>query len=144
MTASVTVADLDALVSQIQQKKTEAAAKKEELAEINKEIARLEEQGGKYLRELGRDNYKAPNGTVYIKRVWRVGMPKTDEEKQQLFSWLREQGIFDRYATVNSNSLNALYMSEWDAAKERGDGLEFGIPGVGEPTLFETTEVRKS
>ena len=142
--SSVTVADLDKIVESIQTKKLEVKALDAQATEINKEIARLEEQAGTYLKELGRDNYKAPGGTVFMKRVWRVGLPKTDEDKAALFDWLRGQGIFDRYATVNSASLNALYKAEWEAAKERGEGLEFSMPGVGEPKLFETTEVRKA
>jgi hypothetical protein len=90
------------------------------------------------------ENYKAPGGTVYIKRIWQVKAPATDEDKAKLFDWLRQEGIFDRYATVNSNSLRALYMAEWEEAKKRGEGLEFSLPGVAPATLFETTETRKA
>jgi hypothetical protein len=63
-------------------------------------------------------------------------MPATDEAKQAFFNYLRERGLFEKYATVHSQSLNAFYFAEKDAALAEGN-LEFEIPGITKETEFE-------
>jgi hypothetical protein len=142
-TASVTVAELDDLVRQIFDKRLVIEEAEAVVSGHNKELAKLEEKAVVYLKELGRDNYRTEWGTVSILEKWRVNLPQTDEDKQAFFQYLREKGLFDRLATVNSNSLNSLYMAEWAAAQEEGKGMEFSIPGIGAPKLFEALGKRK-
>lgn len=140
-TASITVADLDALVIryfntlQIDKVKAEAA-----LSTVNKEIMAIEAKLVAYLKVLCRKEYKHPRGTVKIVNKWRVNGPQTDADKAQLFAWLKERGIYDKYATVNVASLNALYLAEWEALKKTDPAaaLTFSMPGIGDPKLFES------
>lgn len=131
--SQVTVKELDELIEKldIEEKKKETVA--ETLTGINKEINALEYRIAAYLNELGRDEYVCPIGKFTIKDTWRVNMPQTDMDKRMLFDHLRERGIFDKLATVNSNSLNALYRADWEEAKERGEGMTFAMPGVPAP-----------
>jgi hypothetical protein len=107
------------------------------VSQENKELTEAKAKFVLYLKELGREDYKSGRGTLSIQSKWRVALPATDEAKAKFFEWLREKGIFDKYATVHSASLNSLYNAEWEAAKDRGEGLSFSIPGVPEPKLFE-------
>jgi hypothetical protein len=138
----ITVEALDQLVDDIFAKRREIEALEEQVTALNKQKAELEGRAVGYLRALGRENYKGRSGTIGISEKWRVNLPQTDEDKQALFNWLRDRGIFDKYATVNANSLNSLFMAEWEAAKKAGD-LEFALPGIGAPKLFEGLSVRK-
>jgi hypothetical protein len=113
------------------------------LSSENKILAQMEAAVVMALKELGRKNYQSPHGTVGITNKWRVNLPQTDADKAKLFDWMRERGIYERYVTVNSNSLNSLFLEEWDAAKKRGEGMEFRLPGVPEPKLFERLTVTK-
>jgi hypothetical protein len=137
-TEQVSVQELDKLMEQLFDAKVEAKRIEAQLSEQNKEIGSLRAKITSALKELGREDYKTPVGTFRLQTKWRVGLPQTAEDKAAFFSWLRDKGIFDQYATVNSNSLNSLYMREWEAAKERGEGMEFSIPGVPLPKAFET------
>jgi hypothetical protein len=143
MTPSVTVADLDSLIEKLaeQEKKSEEHS----LAgkDINKELMRLEGQVVAHLKELGREDYLSPLGKVSIKQKWRVNMPADDHAKRLLFEHLRQREIFDKFATVNSNSLNSLFMKDWEAAKERGEGMEFTMPGIEAPKLFEALDFKQ-
>ena len=141
---SVTVAELDELIKKIAEKEAEIEAQKEVLTAKNKELATLEGKCVQYLTELDRKNYDSPFGKVSIAQKWRVNLPEDDRAKRELFDHLRERGIFDKYATVNSNSLNSLYRQDWEAAKERGEGLEFSMPGIGAPKLFEALTFKAS
>ncbi len=140
----VTVADLDNLVEAIAKKRAEIEASEVVTSLLNKDLATMKARGVRYLKALGRDDFKSPNGSIAINQKWRVGLPATDEDKAKLFAWMREQGIFEAYATVNSNSLNSLYKQEWEAATKRGEGMEFSMPGIGPSKLFEDLGFRKS
>lgn len=137
----VTVADLDALVIkyfdtlQIDKVKAEAA-----LSVVNKEIMSIEGKLVSYLKALSRKEYKHPRGTVRVVNKWRVNGPQTDADKAQLFAWLKERGLYDKFATVNVASLNSLYMAEWEALKKTDPeaALTFSMPGIGERKLFES------
>lgn len=134
----ITVEQLDALIALLFQKKEEAKELEKLVTAKNVEISKVRADITAALKELGREDYKAAAGSVKLKTTWRVNLPQSDEDKQKLFDWLKERGIFNKYATVNSNSLNSLYMAEWEAAKKRGEGMEFEIPGVPQPKSFQT------
>lgn len=141
----VTVAMLDKLVEDIFAKKREIEASELVTTNLNKEKSALEMKCVNYLKALGReeDGYSTKHGFVGIQKKWRVNMPSTDADKAALFDWMRAQGIYDRYATVNANSLNSLYMQEWEKAKREGRGIEFSMPGIGERKLSEILGTRK-
>lgn len=140
---SISVQELDTLVKKTFELRAEKEALEEQVKDKNKELTALQSQIVAALKEHGRENYQSPAGTIYISQKWRVNLPKTEEEKKAMFAKLRDMGIFWEYATVNSNSLNSLVMREWEAAKERGDGMTFAFPGVGQPELYETVGMRK-
>lgn len=89
------------------------------------------------------DSIKAHGFTFYKETKSSVTTPKTNEEKQQLFEFLQNRGIFLDTVSVNSMTLNALYKSlAEDAAKE--GILDYRMPGVGEPTTYTTLKLRRS
>lgn len=133
----VTVQQLDELIQKIHEKELEIEKQTEVVTNLGKELAVLEGNAVGYLKDLGRETYDSPFGKLKIEQKWRVNMPADDQAKAELFAHFRERGIFDKYATVHSVSLNSLYKADWEAAKERGEGLEFTMPGIGAPTLFE-------
>jgi len=135
--SEVTVKELDTIVEKLAALEVTKEAAAARVTELNKEIAQLEGKIVQYLNDLGRKDYDSPHGKLKIAAKWRVNLPETDLDKKQLFDHLRERGIFDKFATVNSNSLNALYMRDWEEAKERGEGMTFSMPGIGAPKLFE-------
>jgi hypothetical protein len=139
--APVTVTDLDALVKEIVQLRKKSREMTASLSAVNVELEAKKSKMAGYLRELGRKSYKTEVGNFTLVEKWRVTLPKTAEDKHKLFDWLEERGLYDTYATVNSNSLNSLYLTEWDIAKKEGRGMEFEIPGIAPATRFETTSI---
>jgi hypothetical protein len=55
--------------------------------------------------------------------------PKTPEDREKFFDYLREQGVYEDMITVNSNTLNSYVKTEEALATERGE-LDFSIPGI--------------
>ncbi len=135
--SQVTVAELNDLIAKIAEQEQKIEVQAEVSKNLNKELAVLENRAVQYLKDLGQDEFVSPYGKCSIEQKWRVNLPENDIEKRKFFDHLREREIFDKYATVNSNSLQSLYNRDWEAAKLEGHGMEFSMPGIGAPKLFE-------
>lgn len=138
-----TVLELDDLVDQIFDQKQKIEEMGAALTEENKRLAQLEFKAAAWLDEIGRETYKGKRGSISIKEKWSFALPKSDEDKQAFFSWMKEKGIFDKYATVHATSYNTLVNEEWEIAKQEGRGMEFSIPGVPEPRFVRLLSTRK-
>ena len=144
MSSDITVKALDEIIVKILELEAQMDAKDEEKLVFSKENIKLEALAVQHLKDLEREEYDSPMGKVSIKEKWSVTSPQTDQDKELLFGFLRERGIFTKYVSVNSKSLQSLYGAEWEAAKARGEGLEFSIPGISAPNLFEKFECKES
>jgi hypothetical protein len=141
----VTVKDLDQLIADIAAKKAEIEELEAQTSAKNKELAAMQAKAYNYLRELGREDFKSPHGNLAIKQVWSVTNPKTEEDKAALFQWMRERGIYDRYATVHATALKSLFLAERESyVKDGGDPMLFSLPGMEPAKLFETANFTKS
>lgn len=141
--ASVTVADLDGLMEEIFESKSAYEKKGREKAVAFNNFVALKAKAVAYLKELKRTDYKSDAGDIRISRKWQVKLPQSSEEKTKLFDWMREKEIFDKYATVNSRSLNSLHKAERESAIERGEGMVWKMPGIEDATLFEDLTTKK-
>lgn len=141
----VTVVELDNMVAHYFAMQRTKEDREAQVTAINKEIMALESKLVDMLKMLGRKDYRHPAGTVSIKQRWSVGLPQTDEDKAAFFAWLRERNIFEKYATVNSASLNSLWAAEREAAirQDPTSVLTFNIVGLPAPRLFEGLSKRK-
>ena len=72
-----------------------------------------------------------------------VQTPKTEEEKKELFEYLKSIDLFYQIVSVNSSTLNSTYKNLAAQAMEETGALEFIMPGVGKPTIYTTLKVKK-
>lgn len=109
---------------------------KERLEKVSKVILRTLE-----LMEI--DSIKS-HGCLFFKEMRSsVTTPKTPEDKELLFKFLQEKGIFLEIASVNSMTLNSLYKSLADDAAKEGV-LDFKLPGVAEPVSYTNLKIRRA
>lgn len=141
---NITVKNLDDLVKSIFDADKLIDEAQAVVSDLNKKLAVLKARGVRYLKALEKEDYKSEFGNIKISQKWRVNLPQTPEDKLAFFEYLRTQGLFDKFATVNSMTLNSYYMSEWEAAQKNGKGISFSIPGIGERKMFEDLGIRKS
>lgn len=131
---NTTLSDLNALIDRI----ANLRAQEEEASRVKKEINELLEIEEARMIEMLASNqltsYKGPGGKVVLAYRTSVRVPKEGNDKAALFEWLREKGLYDQLVSVNSQTLNSLYKSELDEAKERGE-TDFAIPGLRDVTM---------
>jgi len=112
---------------------------------LSEEKAALRNMQAKMLQILndhGKSNYKSNHGNVSVMRKLSVKCPKEPVARKDFFDYLKEKGIFEDLVTVHSQTLNAFYKTEWEAAKVSGV-MDFAMPGIGEPSYYETLQMRK-
>lgn len=137
----LSVYDLDFLLDRLRQKN----AKKVELEKIlkreSKVFSRIKSIATAVLKDLDREDYKGPGGSISIKHIMQVKMPQTPEAKAQLWAWMREKQIYDRYATVHATALKSLFDQELKIAQQDlGDDFDpiaFALPGMEPATYFD-------
>lgn len=94
------------------------------------------------MQAFNKTSYRSSYGLLVRSERWSWKTPKSDEEKDAFYGYLKEKGLFDTMISVNSQTLNSFAKKELEAAKELGD-IDFTIPGLGEPTLTEMIALRR-
>lgn len=142
----VSVQAMDDLVEKMFLLRADIEERKSALTELNKELARLQAKAVENLKALDRSSYSSSKGSVGITKSWRFNLPQTHAEKAAAFKHFKDKGgaelLYD-FATINSNKYSSYCNTEWELAKEKGDGMEYRAPHGGEATLFETVTMRK-
>lgn len=138
----ISVKELDTILEKLGVLEEEKSQIEETLKAKNKEISSVEVRISEVLKSLEREEYDSPHGKVFFKEIFNVKMPE-EERKEELWNWMREKGIYDRYATVNANSLKSLFRAERQVAIDSGeDPLTFALPGMEPATIFEKVEFK--
>lgn len=139
--------ELDFVVERLSRMTVKVNELEDEITQYNKIISKMKSILVGVLKDLNREDYKSPLGSISIKSLRQVRMPKTAEEKELLFNWMRERDIYDKYATVNARSLQSLFDAEFEAAArdqgEKFDPVLFSLPGIEPPTFFDNLKFTK-
>lgn len=140
---SITVQDLNDLGERIRSKREWIGKIKDELKQHQGLLKILESEFIACLRDLNMKKYAIPGyGTAYIRDKFSYKVPQSPDAKDAFFQYLKIQGIFESMATVHSTTLNAWANEEFKKAQEAG-ASDFQIPGLGDPTHYETLGVKK-
>lgn len=143
--SEITVDAIEGMAKSLKELREEIDADKAILSEKNAALDELENKIVLTLKELGKTSYRSEYGTVSRNEKWRVNLPATPEDRAEFFEYLKNKGLFENMITVNSNTLNSYYMKEWEQAKggDPEEALNFKVPGIGEPKLYEALSFRK-
>lgn len=87
------------------------------------------------------DRFDAGLGSVSVVSKSSVKVPKTEEDRDAFFAYLKDQGIFDSMITVNSRTINSWYNKEKEAAVLRGD-FSFEVPGLKDVSEYTDINMR--
>lgn len=139
---NVTMGEFDTLGLELVEVDEQIKAKEAELKVLSEKKRTLADKIIFVLREHEKTAYQVGGKKLILSQRATVPTPKTEEDKRAFFKWLEDRGIFWTYASVNSQSLNALYKAERDEAVERQD-LDFKIPGIGEEQIQWTLSIRR-
>lgn len=140
-TESVSVEKVKELAAKLWRARELRDEKAEEAKVYADEYRALEETMLKVLDACELERFDSEHCTISVASRSSVRVPKTREDKEAFFSYLRARGVYDDLVTVNSQTLNAYYREEEEKAVAEG-AIEFSIPGLS-ATPYQTLQVRK-
>jgi hypothetical protein len=88
------------------------------------------------------DSIKKNGWAFHTRTMESVALPKTREEKELFYAFLKEKGIFEDCISVHSKKLSSLYRSLSEEALNEGI-LDFRIPGLPPPGSYKTLVMSK-
>lgn len=122
---------------------------KNQISNLNQEIDKLKENKNgiekkllTIMRDSGFERIDSRSCSASVMQKTSVRIPHTKEQKEIFFDWLKEKEIFWEKVNINSQSLNSLYKTELEIAKENGIS-NFNLPGITEVSDYYELSLRK-
>lgn len=137
-----TLEQMEALAAKIADLRLKEAELSDQKKRVSQELALEEGLAMEWLSEQCLTSYRSKVGTISIGYRSSVKTPKLPADREAFFNYLKERGLFDNMITVNSQTLNAFYKKELEAATDRGDP-DYAIPGIGEVTIDQILSFRR-
>ena len=144
--AEISVEDMDNAVRELREAKDVYTEENNKVKELYARVKEAESKVIGLLQSANKSRYIVEGvGQITLSEMLSVQTPKTPEQKQAFFNWLREEMGEDgylTYASVNANPLNSLYKQKVEEYGERGEVLE--IDGLEAPTSYTKLSLRKA
>jgi hypothetical protein len=138
---SISLEQMDSLVAALKQKRDEHTKAKEAATKIYHELEEAEKSVINALKSSGKSKYELEEvGLVYISHKETYTTPKTNEQKTELFNFIKAKHGPD--ALMSMVSINHQTLNSWAAKEVEADPL-LTIPGLELPTATETLNFRK-
>lgn len=146
-TKTISTDEVDQLVMRVKLTKDIYEAAKAKSNDLEKEYREAKRQVIDAFTTIGKKKYYVDGvGTCYFIEKLVVKTPKTLEDKQKFFDFLKEKHgetfLLDKQG-VNHQSLQKIYNDLYDEAVENGCGDTFNVPGLEAPTSDITLGFRK-
>lgn len=141
----LSVEELDTLVANLKAQRDECKRLEALKTDAEKLKAKIEGMILEFLRASGKSKYFVDGiGTVYQIEKLVFPTPKTVEQKEALFEYIRSkygEDALSGYLSINHNTLNSFANSEMKEELKKDPG--FKIPGLEEPTMRTSLGMRK-
>lgn len=95
------------------------------------------------LETLGLEKFHTPSGTFTYSYQETYRVPKSPEQRQAFFNYLKDKGVYDEMVSVNSQTLNSFAKTEEKNALDEGN-FDFQIPGIDKSAPTIKPIMRKS
>lgn len=142
---NITMAELDAMGVEFITLDEKIKALEAEAKLLSEEKRKIGDKLMFVFKGSDKTNYQVGGKKLIMSQRASVQTPKTFEEKKAYAKFLREKygdELFWTQFGVHSQTLNAFYKAERDAAIDQGN-IDFKIPGIGDETISYQLSVRK-
>lgn len=142
---SVTIEEINKLSEEISILRTTESKIKYGLKQVTDQLDIAETKMMQYLEENQLQRYSSPVGMFSLAQYTSVKTPKTPEDKEKFYTYLKEKGLYENMVSVNSQTLNSFFKEELAMAEQTNEGVDPAtlIPGLTEVTLTPRLSFRK-
>ena len=141
------IKEFENLVGERAEIKTEIARlKRDVIGPMQARMDEIDEVLVTQLEDMEINSFKTKHGSVSKSVRTTFKTPKTREDKELFFDWLKEsrgEEAFWEKVNIPSVTLNSIVKEEFDVALDEGN-LGFEIPGLEDPTMRTIISMRKS
>jgi len=116
-------ADLVEKLENYKKMRAELDEKKEQLKELQSEVASLEYEIIQEMEGLNLLSLRTDDGVLFTTIVKSYPSLKA-EDREIAYNWLKERGLFDALATINPNTLRGFINERLEAGEELPPGVE--------------------
>lgn len=142
----VSIDQMDQAVKRLREAKSAKQKVDAEAKQIGQEYKEAQYTVMTLMKEAGKSTYIAEGfGRVTVTEELSVRTPKSPEQKEAFFAWIKEnmgEDAYYAYMSINSSSLNSLYKQKVEEYGEQGQVLN--IDGLEEPTSFSKLSFTKA
>lgn len=135
----MSVPEMDSYIKKLRELKIKYDEAKAKADEASREYNKQKQVVIEALTQAGKQSYIVDGvGKVKVIEADSVRVPKTREQKEAFFNWIKNrlgEEAYYAYMTVNSQSLNSLYKRMLEESRSRGEG-ELKIDGLEEPNKY--------
>jgi len=124
--AELTVKQIEAMIAESFRMKEQYAEAKKIASEYYNKLSKIQAEVIEVLMDLGKTKYVSDSGTFSFKVNETFRVPKTPEDRERFFNFLKEKEIYEDMITVNSATLNSWAKLEIENSTE----LDYQIPGL--------------
>jgi hypothetical protein len=141
------IKELQEIVKDLKAKRDNYDEVKRHLDVMGGECDVIEHKLLEYLQENDMKSFRVDGvALVSVTEKMAVKTPKTIEDKDKFFAWLKEnkgEEVMKSYMTVNAQSLNSFFKQEWDMLSD-DQKLTYQIDGLEAPAMSFKLSVRKA
>lgn len=141
--SDVTLGSINELIERLRTFREEKEKLEDQVKVVESGIRASEIKLIEYLKEAGMTSFKGAGGHVILNKRKNVSQPGSPEDKEALFNYLREQGIFEQMVSVNARTLSSWAIKEIEAKTQEGV-YGWTPPGLKEPSEYEYISLRKA
>lgn len=130
---SITIEEMNEQCKRVSELRSKEAAISQEKKAITNELEAEEIRLLEMLQESGNKSYRSPFGTAGFSEHTSVRTPKSQEEKEAFYAFLKQEGLYDKLISVHSTTLNSLWKSRYEEFKESNPNAnpdDFKLPGI--------------
>lgn len=139
---TVSVAELSSLTDKAWDLKEQIKDLKAQIDLLNAKKGEIEKAILNVMLDSGFERLDGERCSACVENKSSVKIPRTREDKERFFEWLKQRGIFWDKVNVSSQALNSLWKTEKELA-EAGGISEFALPGIEKPTEYKELALRK-
>ena len=104
------------------------------------ELKKCQQEITDYLNEISKESYHGRAGVFAKKDKYSYRLPKDQANRELLFAYMKEQGVYDEMVGVNSITLNS-----WANQEIEAKGLiDYRIPGLAQADIYTVVSMRKA
>lgn len=132
-----TIIELEQMTEKAFELKQIITEEKRQISDLVNDLEMLQLRIIEELEAANLVSFKSKSGTFTYRYNESFKVPKTPEDKEKFFAYLKDKGVYEELVTVNSQTLNSWVKQEIE------ENIDLQIPGLTKTAPYPVASMRK-